>query len=314
MKGQRKQFSFFKNKKSTSQQFERQSEEKKPAIKKQREEMQFSEEQWRLIEKNRYIEISKEQESNAEVKMLIEAIELIDYNLAEELINNNAAILSYKNTITKLTPLSVAVMNKNLTMVDFLIKQGASVNGEIIDGVDVTWLAMLFNHSEMLDLLLQNGAKKEFKYEEKTRLMKSVELSQLENVEILLKHKVNVNAKDKNGRTALHFAFLKENFSEKDLRICELLIEAGADLQEADSEGIKPHEYGTVKDVSLSHIFNLIQKHGLNYVSEGLVRRLESIYRKEGIRQIDYKKEYGMSDTPVAAPSLPKKPKILGGF
>ena len=145
-----------------------------------------------------------------------------------------------------------------------LIDAGANVNLANRDGI--TPLMEVIGFSEELDrLLLDHGADINAKTRDgSTTLMLAAERGALEALKMAITKKVDVNARNDKGVTALHFAAMYAwlpygERTEAVLRAAPLqmiaaLTQAGADLKSADAEGLTALHYacrngysGTVK-------------------------------------------------------------------
>ena len=147
------------------------------------------------------------------------------------------------NNDKKHTPLHLSY-NKPIGVAESLIKRGADINAVDTDGK--TPLNLLFEslvsleepskeQIALVNLFIQNGAKINPSIKtngEKTLLhqTKSAKLAKL-----IIAQGVDVNSKDENGNTLLHFAVLKENYE-----LLNLLIQNNADLNMKNKEGEAP--------------------------------------------------------------------------
>ena len=137
------------------------------------------------------------------------------------------------------TPLMYSSEKGHLEITRFLIERGAAVNAQIMiltsksvtlhtPGADALTFALLSDHLDIADLLVQNGAdltKRYADYDE-TLLMGIVLLGSLRSIDFVLKQGVDVNERDNLGRTALDYALAMKREPE----IIELLKAAGATL------------------------------------------------------------------------------------
>lgn len=117
------------------------------------------------------------------------------------------------------TALSAAVSNNHPEVVSLLLDRGAGMDSSLI------WTAHEQDAGDALARLLERGADVNHRDEEieGTLLMHAAAYGELELLELLLKHKADVNLKDRNGRSAL-----KHASGEHRLKIRELLKQAGA--------------------------------------------------------------------------------------
>ncbi len=126
-------------------------------------------------------------------------------------------------------PLTLACIKRNAEIVKLLLKHKA--NADIIFGQENVWskspleTAAFYSTPEIVQLLIDNGASvnQQNWHEKGTPLMAAVTANNLENVKILLEHKVDPNLKDKFEHTALWYAQRKGN-----KEIIQLLRKYGA--------------------------------------------------------------------------------------
>jgi len=129
------------------------------------------------------------------------------------------------------TPLLLAAQNNDVNTAKLLISAGADVNIKNNAGQTSIDIALSQGNKEIIKLLLDKGA-------EITSLHGALQLGNLARVKALLEQGADVNAKDKQGKTALFYAV--EN-NHKD--IVELLIAKGADVNAKEDGGYTPLYY-----------------------------------------------------------------------
>ena len=123
----------------------------------------------------------------------------------------------------------VATFKEDTTYARLLIEAGANVNASAC-GFSILMSAVFCQNHELLELLLDQGADVD-KDEGGVPIIEAARLGDREAVRILSKHRANVNAKSKeDGNTALHCA--------TDSAIVDLLIDAGADVDIHNDEGV----------------------------------------------------------------------------
>lgn len=190
------------------------------------------------------------------------------------------------------TPLIAATENGNMDTVDYLVKNGSIVNASRADGwtavfvateksrcdivellcrysADVNvvcdfgytplFVAVLNNDLPMIELLMQQGCD--------TRTVDSMGLTALMRasfrgllgvVQVFCVRQVNVNVQNpKNGRTALHYAVIKNN-----LEVVRCLVEAQACVNVIDRTNKTPLNYAISQEV-----YKVLLQHGA-YVSQ----------------------------------------------
>ena len=182
--------------------------------------------------------IEQEYLKDKKVEQIIEAVASDRYGIIEELSKSVSLSSVYEGT----TPLAIATQLNKKEMIDFLIKHGASVS-TVFDKKDVSWIALSLGNNELLKHYLTLGALVNFVYEGKNRLIEAVELSNVEAVRILLNFGVNVDYKDTEGRTALHYNLRKSPYTQKDKEITALLLAVDLDLNELDNLNIPAYGY-----------------------------------------------------------------------
>lgn len=114
------------------------------------------------------------------------------------------------------------------------LRKGAQINQRGEGGWPAIACAANYNRPKTLKLLLEYGADINLSTEDKkeTALIIAARTFNIECVRILLAHKADVNAKDREGETA----FLKIAFSNEE-DIARLLLENGADIDAMDRYG-----------------------------------------------------------------------------
>ncbi|XP_055838333.1 ankyrin-1-like [Episyrphus balteatus] len=127
-------------------------------------------------------------------------------------------------------PLHVAVKNNNFSTITILLDHGADINETDNLGKPAIYYAIRTSNVEMTDILMKYKANIN-KWPELLCLATSNACKEI--VEILLKNKVNTEAFDEFGRTALHITALNEfkRFPSKNKAdIAKLLLENGANV------------------------------------------------------------------------------------
>jgi ankyrin repeat protein len=67
--------------------------------------------------------------------------------------------VSYRHPITKLTAVMYAALENNLEMAEYLLQKGADPNVKLKGDVSIVRAARDDGHTQMVELLLKNGAK-----------------------------------------------------------------------------------------------------------------------------------------------------------
>ena len=112
------------------------------------------------------------------------------------------------------------------------------------------WAAIERSDAVAVGRLLQSGADTEEKFEGWSPLMKASEEGSVEIVQMLLEKKVDMEASNKNGRTALSFAAAPSMMNGRTPRktpvdVLRLLLQNGADAARKDKRGMNPRANAT---------------------------------------------------------------------
>jgi ankyrin repeat protein len=123
-----------------------------------------------------------------------------------------------------------------------LEKNSTDINFQVKKGYTCLILAVCNNNMEVVKYLCENGADLEITdYEFKnTALFFGIGNNHTEVVEYLIEKGANINHRNSNGDSPLHFACIKGN-----LQLVKLLHQKGADLNEPNSEGNTPIAFCT---------------------------------------------------------------------
>ena len=269
-------------------------------------------EEWKIINQSNNDYINQQENKKRMVKKLLDYVSKND----KEKIKTLKPYISFSEVYdNKVTALSIATLNNDLDMVSFLINNGASVNTIFDDGIDVIWLALSKGNHNLLKYFLKNGGIVNFKYGEHTRLIQAVEASDVEAVKTLLNYGVNVNEKDNQGRTALHYNFFKNPYTENDKQIGILLTVVGLNPLEEDINEIPA--YGYLDDIQDIKDFYDISK--CQELPSYKLKRIEKMKEKDMIKDgilAKYKDVQSITKTVVKKPKSFKSyymPKIDNG-
>ena len=131
--------------------------------------------------------------------------------------------------------LHVAVVRGNTRVVRFSLALGADVNARDCEGRTPLYKAVLYDHLDLVKLLVHEGADinaaSEWRATSTPLLVASAE-GHVGIIEYLLKQGADVNAASSSGATALHFASWHRN-----LDALRLLLREGADVHAATVDG-----------------------------------------------------------------------------
>lgn len=155
------------------------------------------------------------------------------------------------------------VNHRELTsIVQRMLLAGADSNCHDASGASAVYLAVMYENEEAVRLLLEYGADPNKSYEELTPLMFAAANQQLVILQRLINAGADLNCRDKDGRTALMHALNRHAdhpflvmyrwAREAEARRCpkkdsyditQLLVNSGADYEEADDMGFVPLDY-----------------------------------------------------------------------
>lgn len=215
--------------------------------------------EWRVVESSYKQHEERTALRNKSLIRLINAVYKSNLEKVEELIKEGAPV---NLTIEGISPLAAAVENNDLHMVQLLIKKGAVLTHKVTDkGIDAAWLALDYEHMNMFEFLIGQGASLKFRssYKYQTRLIAATIASNVEAVRFLCAHKAtDVNAYDSDGRTALHYNFLKTPYEEKEVEIGRIILNAGGSLEIKDKDEISADMYADEPaQISLLEKYNI---------------------------------------------------------
>ncbi|MCX5643647.1 MAG: ankyrin repeat domain-containing protein [Phycisphaerae bacterium] len=128
------------------------------------------------------------------------------------------------------TPLFNAIAAGNRDVAELLISKGADVNVKNSNGQTPLDSALSRNRKDIVELLIAKDAE--------GSILTAVSCGDVDRVRGCLEKGADVNAKDTDGRTALHVAVGNER---KD--VAELLLSRGADINAKDGKGYTPLYY-----------------------------------------------------------------------
>ncbi|GAB4407246.1 MAG: ankyrin repeat domain-containing protein [Microscillaceae bacterium] len=131
------------------------------------------------------------------------------------------------------SPLWLAVKGKNLEIVRLLLNQGANVNYQL-SGQALVHAAYESQVPEILELCLQNGANINATDRQKNSLLHRAIQDRQDGWydRFINYYHIDVSLRQANGNTALHQAV-----QQGDLRLAQLLVEAGASLSDRNNVG-----------------------------------------------------------------------------
>jgi ankyrin repeat protein len=143
------------------------------------------------------------------------------------------------------TPLHVAVYLKRYDAARALIKRGANPNALEIDRYDIVTIAAVANDLEGLKLALDSGASARnvtSRYDG-TALIAAAHLGHAEVVKMLIAAGAPLNHVNNLGWTALMESIVLGNGGSNHNATLKALVDAGADVNIADRQGITPLQH-----------------------------------------------------------------------
>ena len=204
---------------------------------------------------NKMVNSTSQQQSN-----LLKAVSDKDINLVKEILSSNPDLeIKDKNGRTALM---IAAYNRDNIIAELLVAAGANVNAQ--DTMQNT--PFLYAGAEgivqLLKMCLENGAS--FNLYNRyggTALIPAAEKGHLEVVKILTKvPDYPIDHINKLGWTALLEAVILSKKDENQTAIVKTLIEAGADVNIADKDGVTSLQHA--KDKGLDGIVDILLKSG----------------------------------------------------
>jgi ankyrin repeat protein len=163
-------------------------------------------------------------------------------------------------------------------ILEFLIKNGAKINIKNSFGKTPLQIAEKKGYTDISMVLYKAGAKNS-----KSKLHRAVIERNRYKVRRLLKKKgTDINKRDSNKRTALHWAVLNDDSS-----IVSLLLDKGADPSAKDSDGKTPLYFATIR-ANYYIIRNLIRKGGdvkIRYNKNTLLHIASNKYRTNNVNK-----------------------------
>ncbi len=150
-----------------------------------------------------------------------------------------------------------AVKNNEVDVAKLFIDAGFSPSEPDDLGTPVLSLAVRERHTEMVELLLKEGALVDATSKDRnyTALMDAAQIGEKVIAEILLKSGANPNTQSKDGQTALILAV-----GRQDVAIIDLLLEAGSDYLMKDSMGMSALDYANLfRNAEILELFEKVQ-------------------------------------------------------
>ena len=142
------------------------------------------------------------------------------------------------------TPLIAAAYGNHIEVAELLIAAGADVNVKDVTQQSAYLIPTADGYLELLQLTLANGADvHSLDSYNGTGLIRAADRGHVEIIEELLKTDIDVDHVNRLGWTALLEAIILGDGGERHTEVVRLLVEAGATIDLADSNGTTPLEH-----------------------------------------------------------------------
>jgi len=170
---------------------------------------------------------------------LIAASEQGDVEAVKQLLSQDANVHAFDGSGR--TALIAAAYENHLEIAELLIEAGADVDTQDNTQQSAYLIATSEGYLELLKLTLQAGADvhRTDSYNG-TGLIRAADRGHVEIIEELLKTDIKVNHVNRLGWTALLEAIILGDGGPRHTEVVRLLVEAGADVNLADSQGVTP--------------------------------------------------------------------------
>ncbi len=118
-----------------------------------------------------------------------------------------------------------AIENDDTPKVNKFLSKGANVNVENQEGMTALWMAIVKDHVELFNFLIENQSKIDFTRYDTPCLVYAATKGNIQIVKALVKLGADVNAQDADGHTALY-----EAVTHKKFKVVKYLIQQGANV------------------------------------------------------------------------------------
>lgn len=164
----------------------------------------------------------------------------------------------------RLTALSLAASSGHAEVARILILAGANVNARDNFGRTPLIWAAFHGNAEVVRVLLENGATPDATDVElgRTPLTWSAGRGDPKLVELLLASGVDINARDKDGFTALAEAVCMPSLGSNGVEVVKLLLTRGADPNARTANGHTPFRTVAYSYSGLSGLVDIFRQHG----------------------------------------------------
>lgn len=166
------------------------------------------------------------------------AIDSVDIETVESILNQNPDILNVKNS-DGLTPLNLASYRGHLDIVKFLLDRGADVNIGDNENSQPIHNSTVAGHIDVIDLLLAHGVDINARDDNgMTALLFAISFRRNETANYLLEKNADAKIANNDGETGLHYTALRGQVD-----LVEKMIATGSDLNARTFEGETPLHY-----------------------------------------------------------------------
>lgn len=169
-------------------------------------------------------------EDNSETTFFT-AIREGNIDAVKSLLDESPSLINAKYIID-LSPLSLAIGCGYIDIAEELLRHGADPNERSVTGY-------LFHYPDLLELLLRYNLNPDtdFIYStcKETLLNIYAHDYSIDKLELLISYGADLEARDHNGMTALHWTI-----SDSEFKAAQILIDNGADIEAIDNEGMTP--------------------------------------------------------------------------
>lgn len=204
-----------------------------------------------------------------------------------------------------LTALGLMALHNRTEDINWLLEQGASVGMVCRGGRDAAWVALEHARHEAAQFLMSQGAAPDLRLIDgtgQTRLMAAVRCRAEWCVRLVLEHPdIDVNSRDRQGKTALRHNFDQQPRTEDDRIIAEILLERGADPNLDDNDGLPAHEVLQDPDYKRA----LLSNHRLRMATADVLQKIEANKPRDP-DQFDPATDPGLPQIKNPRPKMPR--------
>jgi ankyrin repeat protein len=185
--------------------------------------------------------------SNQKIKELLKAALTGDFKTVRSFIEDQGVGVNSADSNDR-TALHCAASKGHDSVVEYLLSKEATLDCETTSrsdgGITPLYSAVQYEHVSTATILLKEGAKTDTVVNGNTMLQVAAKINNLDMINLLLNHGVNINDnRGKDGTTALHTALL-EGKNEN----ANFLLEKGADYKQCAEKGYTPLNFAARKD------------------------------------------------------------------